>query len=544
MNYIKITFLLLLQVISNSIFADTYPRNYNLDIIHYEFDITLSDATDEIDGTTFITVSFKTGDTKQIRLDLINKTIERSGKGMVVESVYYENKKADFSHKNDALLIQLVTTPKKGETITFKIQYKGVPAGGLKIGPTKYGDRSFFNENWPNNARHWLPCVDHPYDKATSEFIVKAPSRYKVVSNGLLLEESNLDHDIKLTHWKQSVPVSSWLFVLGVAEFAVQYVSTFNGKSIETWVYPKDRVNGFHDFAKPTKQVLEFYSDYVGPYAYEKLANIQSPSVSGGMETSSAIFYAENLVNGKADTRLRNVVIHEIAHQWFGNAITETNWDDAWLSEGFATFFTLLFQENAYGHDEYIAGLKNAKKAVYNYAKKDSTFSIVSDRSAETGPVTSSITYQKGAWVLHMLREMIGHDNFRKGIQSYYTKYMNANATTADFIYEMEMVSKKELKTFFKQWLYQPDNLKLLANWHYDEASKQVVMNLKQIQSTGYVFDFPLEVEIFDSVKNTAELIKLNINSKESSIPIKCNGNPTSVRLDSKTNLLAEITIQ
>ena len=404
------------QIISIDLIADTYPRNYNLDVIHYKFELNLSDATDEINGTATISIFFKTSDTKEVRLDLINKTEQRLGKGMIVESVYYQDKNVDFIHKNDALLIQLATAPSKGEIITFKILYKGIPAGGLKIGPTKYGDRSFFNENWPNNARHWLPCVDHPYDKATSEFIVKAPSKYKVVSNGLLLEESNLDHDIKLTHWKQSVPVSSWLFVLGVAEFAVQYVSTFNGKSIETWVYPKDRDNGFHDFAKPTKQVLEFYSDYIGPYAYEKLANIQSPSVSGGMETSSAIFYAENLVNGKADNRLRNVVIHEIAHQWFGNAITETTWDDAWLSEGFATFFTLLFQENAYGHDEYIAGLKNAKTSVYNYAKKDSTFSIIADRSAETGPVTSSITYQKGAWVLHMLREMIGHDNFRKGL--------------------------------------------------------------------------------------------------------------------------------
>jgi len=168
-----------------------------------------------------------------------------------------------------------------------------------------------------------------------------------VVSNGLLLEESTIDKENKLTHWKQSVPVSSWLFVLGVAEFAVQYVGKFNGKDIQTWVYPRDREKGFTDFAEPTKQVLQFYSDYVGPYAYEKLANIQSPSVSGGMETSSAIFYGENMVTGKYEKRLRNVVIHEIAHQWFGNAVTESTWDDAWLSEGFATFFSMLFQEHA-----------------------------------------------------------------------------------------------------------------------------------------------------------------------------------------------------
>ena len=108
------------------------------------------------------------------------------------------------------------------------------------------------------------------------------------------------------------------------------------------------------------------------------------------------------------------MVIHEIAHQWFGNAVTESTWDDAWLSEGFATFFTLLFQENAYGHEEYVEGLKKAKAFVFDYYKKDSTYRIVDDRSAEKGPVTNGITYQKGAWVLHMLRERIGHDNLEK----------------------------------------------------------------------------------------------------------------------------------
>ncbi|MGL6266461.1 MAG: M1 family metallopeptidase, partial [Chitinophagaceae bacterium] len=474
----KIIFTAFFSFIIHTCFADDYPRNYSIDIIHYAFELKLSDETDEISGKATIRVLFKTNDIGQVRLDLINKTIERAGKGMLVESVTYNNVKVDFKHEQDALFIKLGSPAEKNKMSTIVIVYKGVPADGLKIGPTKYGDRSFFNENWPNRARHWLPTVDHPYDKATSEFIVIAPVKYKVVSNGLLQEESQIDKNFKLTHWKQSVPVSCWLFVLGVAEFAVQQVGEFDGKSIETWVYPKDREAGFHDFASPTKQVLQFYTDYVGPYAYEKLANVQTPSVNGGMETSSAIFYGENLVNGKADTRLRNVVIHEIAHQWFGNAVTESTWDDAWLSEGFATFFTLLFQENAYGYEEYLEGLKKAKSFVFDYYKKDSTFSIVDDRTAEKGPVTNGITYQKGAWVLHMLRERMGHDNFRKGIQAYYQQYMNANATTEDFIVEMEKVSNANLKPFFNQWLNRPDILRITVAWEYDSKSKQIILDL------------------------------------------------------------------
>ena len=545
MKYKHFILAVILSISSLYSFADTYPRNYAIDILHYAFELKLSDNTDEIIGKTTISILIKTADVKQIRLDLINQTEQRLQKGMVVSSVSYNDTKLIFTHKNDALIIQLPSAATKDAIIKLVINYSGVPAGGLKIGPTKYGDRSFFNENWPNNARHWLPTIDHPYDKATSEFIVTAPSKYKVVSNGLLLEESTLDKENKLTHWKQSVPVSSWLFVLGVAEFAVQQVGKFNGKEIQTWVYPKDRANGFFDFAQPTKQVLEFYSDYVGPYAYEKLANIQSPSVSGGMETSSAIFYAENLVNGKADNRLRNVVIHEIAHQWFGNAITESTWDDAWLSEGFATFFTLLFQENAYGHEEFVTGLKNARKSVYAYAKKDSTFSVVAERSAETGPVTSGITYQKGAWTLHMLREKIGHDNFRKGIQAYYAKYFNANATTNNFKEEMEKVSKQNLTSFFKQWLYNAENLKISAHWEYDEVKKQINLSINQTQFSGFLFDFPLEVEIFNADTNTSEIVTIeDINLKSQTIPIKYNKKPSALKLDPRTILLAEIEMK
>ncbi len=523
-------------------FADNYPRNYAIDIIHYAFTLTFSDNTDEIIGKASITLQCKKNEVKQVRLDLINASEKWKGKGMQVQSVTHNNQPLVFSHRNDELLITLTNAPTTDQPIILVIEYTGIPAGGMKIQPTKFGDRSFMCENWPNNARHWLPTVDHPYDKATSEFIVTAPAHYKVISNGLLLEESLLTKETKRTHWKQSVPVSCWLFVLGVADFAVQYVDDFMGKSIQTWVYPKDREAGFRDFAEPTKQVLQFYSDYVGPFAYEKLASVETQSVGGGMETSSAIFYDEKMVTGQYTTRLRNVVIHEIAHQWFGNAVTETTWDDAWLSEGFATFFTLLFIENAYGHEEFLSGIKAARKTVYDLHKKDSTFAIVANRSAETGPVTSGTTYQKGAWVLHMLREKIGHDTFRKGIQAYYKKYFNANTTTAEFITEMEKVSGKELKAFFAQYLNRADNLQLKGNWQYDEQTKQIVISLQQTQSSGKAFDFPLEIAIYKDGNATPTMQKVSMNTLQTEFKIPSATKPDLLVLDPRVVLLGEIT--
>ena len=527
-----------LFLIPNITKADSYPINKNIDIKHYAFELILSDNNDEIIGTTNITIQFKQAGIQNFRLDLINKSLEKKDKGMVVDGVSIDNIAIGYTHQNDELIINLPKASTINQSLVFTIKYHGIPFDGLRIGNTMLGDRSFFNENWPNRGRHWLPLIDHPYDKATSEFIVKAPAHYKVVSNGLLLEESDLGNNIKLTHWKQSIPVSSWLYVLGVADFAVKYVDEFKGKSIQTWVYSKNREAGFYDFDEPTKKVLTFYSTYVGPYAYEKLANIQTPSVHGGMETSSAIFYGEDLVTGKRDERIRNVVIHEIAHQWFGNAVTETTWDDAWLSEGFATFFTLLFIENEYGKEEYKKGIVKAKKTVFDLALKMPNFSIVSPRSAEKEEVTSGLTYQKGAWIIHMLRDLIGESNFKKGIQNYYAKYFNANTTTDEFRIEMEKVSGKDLKLFFKQYLYQPINPTINATWKYDAGSKKLSVQLTQAQKGDFLFNTPVEIGYYNTGSNTPTILKMNLSSKQQSFSFSVASAPEKVELDPRNVLL------
>ena len=515
---------------------DPYPKNPNIDILNYKFHLNLNDTTDIIHGSALITLSIKESEPR-VRLDLVSQ--DKKGKGMKVHGVTFNGKEVAYTHKDNVLLIE---TGGLGYSSSdnINVEYSGDPITGLIIGPNMHGDRTFFSDNWPNKARNWLPLVDHPYDKSTSEFIVVAPNHYQVISNGLLVEETNLNRNFKKTHWKQSVPISCWLYALGVAEFAIDYVDYFEGKSIQTWVYKQDRDKGFYDFKIPTKHTLEFFSDYIGPFAYEKLANVQSNSVKGGMESATAIFYSDVAVTGDRSVRWRNVVIHEVAHQWFGNCVTEYDWDDVWLSEGFATYFTLMFREHAYGRDDFVNGLNEAKNRVYSHYKTDKESSIVHDNLKDMKDVlTYSLQYQKGAWVLHMLRNYIGEDNFREGIRTYYKKYYNSNTTTEEFKKEMEFVSGMDLDFFFDQWLYNGGNIILDGGWSYDERKRRVEVNINQVQDDGYIFKMPLELGIYYEDENLFKLETVKIEKEKGRFYIATDTKPKNIKIDPFTKLLA-----
>jgi aminopeptidase N len=536
MKYLALGLALTLVAPSTSPLRDNYPKNPNIDALNYVFRLSLSDETDEIVGSTTMDVRFQIDGITALRLDLIG--VMADGKGMTVTGVSSDGEPVEYRHESDALHITLPAPSEANQRSQYTISYRGVPATGLIIGPNKHGDRTFFSDNWPNRARNWLPVIDHPYDKAMCEFVVTAPSRYQVISNGLLVEETDQPDDMHLTHWRQSVPIAPWLFVLGVAEFAVQYVDEYEGKSIQTWVYRQDRDAGFYDFAVPTKQVMEFYGDMVGPYSYEKLANVQAASVGGGMEAATAIFYGQNSVTGDRSTRWRNVIIHEVAHQWFGNAATEYDWNDVWLSEGFATYFTLLFIEHAYGRDEFVEGLESSRDRVMAFYEENPGYRIVHENLTDMRQVTTSNTYQKGGWTLHMLRGIIGDDAFWRGIQAYYREYRDANASTDDFRRAMEEASGQDLSQFFRQWLYRPGKLQYEGGWRY--ADGVVTVELNQVQTDGSLFEMPVQIGIYFDGESRPRLEVLQVDEARNTFTIRVDREPDNVVLDPHTWVLME----
>src|SRR5262245_8835486 len=327
--------------------ADTYPRQTTADAQHYIFRLTLSDTSPEITGDATVLVRVTADNVREVVLDL---TSAHDGKAMTVTGASRDGAPVTFAHANDRLTLPLAASTKSGQLVSFTIQYHGIPAApagtppaangrdanpGLRIIPNKFGEWSAFSENWPNRARQWLPMIDHPYDKATSEFVITAPMKYQVVANGLLQETIDLGDGRRVTHWKQSVPIASWLDAVGVEQFAVHHAGMVAGVELTTWVAHQDDLGGRAYFETPAREALELYGDFIGPYAYEKLANVAAAGLSGGTEHASSIFYGETGIRPDANGVVqpaRSLVYHEIAHQWFGDSVTEKDWDDVWLS--------------------------------------------------------------------------------------------------------------------------------------------------------------------------------------------------------------------
>lgn len=521
---------LLLSTASPLMAADTYPRQTGFRVTNYSFTVLLSDASDELVVTDTVDIVFTAAGITGMDLDLCQlRTVAEAanpsnpclvepprtrpgepapapvssvGRGMTVTSVTSDGRTLRYSQAHDRLHVIFPSPSRAGGHLTFAVAYHGVPANGILIANNKYGDRSFVSNPWPDRSRNWLAVVDHPYMKAPKTIAVTAPARYQVVSNGTRIESTDLGNGLRRTVWKEAVAICTWQYSLAAAPFAVNYFGTFHGIPMSSWVYPQEHEASYRNFSEFTQPILEFFIDHIGPYSYEKLAQVEANGVGGGMELASSIFYGYP-PSGPG----RQLIAHEMAHQWFGDSATEDDWDDVWLSEGFATYFALLYQEHQDGRDAFIDGVKSSAAAARRYAESHPSSTLVHNDLSDVSQVIANTAqiYQGGAQVLHMLRGVLGTDNFWSGIRLYYARYHDSNASSLDFQHAMEDACAasadcpaygRDLSWFFPQWLHRGGVMKVNGSWHYDPASKQLEVTLDQVPNDGQFYTMPFQLGI------------------------------------------------
>ena len=546
----KSKFLLALLIIAT--FVDLCPLHAQvedehlyqpgIDVLHYGFTMDLPDTGRLIQGAAEILVR-RYLPVSQLRLDLV---------GLQVEGVSFNARPARFT-RDTALINIAIGKPFEGKPDTFllDVRYRGRPEDGLIIRSDDPARWSCFGDNWPDRARYWLPSVDHPSDKATVTWIVRAPSDRNVVANGELVSRRLLSgtdaedgRTRSETRWEESRPVPVYVMVIAVGPL-VRYdlgltalgLSEFPpGVRQSVYVVPEllDYLPGPFKAAGP---IVEFYAKTVAPFPYEKLAHVQSLTTYGGMENASAIFYSNEVFRRRAMTT--DLIAHETAHQWFGDAVTPRAWGHLWLSEGFATYFQELWVEKSEGEAAFMVSMRRSREQVVR-SPVVSERPVVDTLQTHLMRLLNTNSYQKGAWVLHMLRGLVGDSTFFGAMRSYYESHRHGTATSDDLLAAFEERSGRKLGWFFDQWLRRPGFAEITTHWEFDAGRNEIRLEIKQ-GGRFAPFRFPLTLEVV-AENGTRQRLTLQVPAEpkfRAEVPLKDGSRPRTLVFDPDVALLA-----
>ena len=514
--------------------------------LHFDVDLTFDEQMSRLAAAR-----------TKIKVEVLTTTLDRVDFDfgeMVVDSVLLADKPAKFDRTSETLNVLLPSPAKRGNKIDITINYHGQPKDGLIFAKDRDGNPSATGDNWPNRVHYWIPSLDHPSAKATVTYTIAAPQRFQVIANGHLVSQTG---EAAVTHWKfdEAKAIPAYCMVVAVNQGAL-INSPYEPVPLLYNVPQRDREYANKGFS-PAGSALAYFSQTIAPYPYEKLALIVGATRFGGMENSSAIVFANNLfdqrqteVNAPAGsanslsarfgipTRIESVVAHEIAHQWFGDSVTESTWADLWLSEGFATYFAGLFIQKHDGEDAFRAYMRDAAQRYFNFEKR-AKFPIHDTQTTNLMGLLNSNNYEKGAWVLHMLRSQLGDEAFFTGVRDYYNSHKEANATTEDLRAALEKSSGRNLKDFFARWVYQAGHPKYQVAYAVNANQTSLTITVNQLQD-GEAFLDPLPFQLTIDNQKTPYLISPTSKTATLTVPLK--GKLTATEFDPNDTLLKEVS--
>ena len=475
--------------------------------------------------------------------DTLNKIYLNFSSDMKVNSVILNDNTVNFERVNDYIVIDSKGKLRSGDLFNAEISYEGSPKNS---GFDSFGFKSFNNEpaiytlSEPDKAPTWWPCKDIISDKSGSELIITVPSPLTAVSNGLLEKVVDEDNGDKTFFWKSNYPISTYLVSIAIGKYdkwTETYTSLDSSKQmpVEYYTYPDYTENAKIDW-KNTVEMIEFFSKTYGEYPFikEKYGMALFGWVGGAMEHQTISSMGYTLITGTG--RFENVVVHELAHQWFGDAVTPATWKDIWLNEGFASYSEALWVENQKGKEAYQKYLKKLDNGYFQGTVYD-----------PEGFIFGTTVYNKGAWCLHMLRGVVGDKVFFEILRKYYKKYEFKNANTYDFKKVCEEVSGTDLTYFFEQWIFAGKGRpEYTYSWKAEDFQDQsgtgiytVRLNLRQTQKDSELFKMPVKV----TVKTDSEVSEISFfnDSKNQQFEFPVKGKPSEILIDNDNWILKKI---
>lgn len=517
---------------------ETHPYQRGIDVLDYAFSIDLPDSGAVIRGDATLIVR-RTARRDTLQLDLRQLHVSR---------VTLDDRTVQFGRTDSTILVPLP----RGDSGTYRLRvvYDGAVTDGLIARTDREGRWTYFGDNWPNRARFWLPTVDHPSDKATVTWLVTAPRGRTVVANGALMDSSTTGSGAGArtrSRWRESKPIATYLMVVGAAPMLRHELGeTACGlaeiqRCVPQVVYAAPELRGTlpGNFGK-AGEIVRLFASLVGPFPYEKLAHVQSATRFGGMENASAIFYSDGAFRRGGVGE--GLIAHETAHQWFGDAVTEREWPHLWLSEGFATYFAALWTRRARGDSAFRSDMARIRSTILADSNAVAKRPVIDTIETTLLRLLNANSYQKGGFVLHMLRSALGDSAFFAGVRDYYARHRHSTALSSDLQAALERASGKSLGSFFNQWLRRPGYPEIDVAWQGDTAANTLTLSVKQSGRFGH-FEFPLRLALLgrDGITRRVEFA---IPAQElTQVQLPTSERVSDVAVDPDVQLLARITV-
>jgi len=510
--------------------------NGGYDVRHYRLELAIDPASAQITGTVSISATSTLDRLGRISLDLV---------GYQVDQVRAAGAPLRFYRSPTKLYVELPQPVDRGAPLSVEVDYHGAIEArpshwrrpevrlGLNITRTLEGPQAVAR-NQPDGARNWLPCNDHPLDKATFSIEVSVPQPLVAVSNGSLIAGRG-EGGWTTWVWDMDAPMATYLLGLAIGDYRREDVGQEGDVELAHYLFPGD-VERARRVLVPTAEMMRFLEDCLGPYPFPTYGYVEvAPHL--GLETQTMVTLGREIL-GYDD--LPEYMIHEHAHHWFGNSVTPASWSDIWLNEGFATYFEFLWRSRdpaAPGCERWapdLAWLEGARKLVIE--------------AGETAPLgwpepeqlLGANSYYKGAWVLHMLRAEIGDETFFAVLRRYYARHAGGNVRTADFRAVAEEVTGRDLGAFVRQWVEGSGKPVLDTTWTSHPAGSGAVVTVQLCQRQAETFTFPLSLAFTAADGRSAEE-RIFADQAQEAITATLPFAPARLDLDPYLRLLAEM---
>ena len=540
-------------------------RSRTIDVKHVDIDLRFDWDKESAMGTTAVTLAPFT-DTDKIALDAAE---------MQINSVALNGAPLKFNYKggnsDNNLEIMLPRKYKRGEDLTVKIDYRTnyVNQAAKEDGITGFGRGLRFikpTEDEPNKPRqiwsqgetefnrYWFPSYDSPNDFRTSELKATVQKPFMVVSNGRLVNVKENSDNTRTFHWKMDVPYSNYLTSIVVGEYG-EVKGEYAGIPIVSYGY-KNELKEVAATVKNLPDMVKFFSEKTGvKYPYNKYAQTMVEEFGGAMENITATTMYEQFIRDERellDNDDDGIQAHELAHQWFGDYVTTRDWGQIWLNESFATYFDALYQEHKRGHEDFlyneVRGNQNQYYATWNQGIRRP---IVTKNFADKDAMFDTYAYPRGGAVLHMLRKHLGDENWWKAINHYLVSNAHQPVSTEDFRIAIEEATGQSMDKFFDQWLYKMGHPIFEVTKNYDEAKKQLTLNVKQTQKIDPKNEYP-QAEFFQTFVDVeivtpqgARIERVWIEPKaENVFTFNADAKPLIVNFDYEGTLIKELKFE